>query len=82
MSGMNLKMLYRIIIIIKYMLYGYRLWHVHMMDVCMNTFILTNYINASVRVAIEAKCPWCIVLSAESFLSMFPTIDWDLYMLM
>ena len=52
------------------------------MDVCMNASMLADYINASARDAIGAGCPWCIVLSAEPFYCMFPTVDWDFYMLM
>ena len=57
------------------MLGGYGLWYIHMIDVCMNAPLLANYINTSARIAIGAGCPWCIVLSTESFFCMFPTID-------
>ena len=45
------------IIIIKYMLSGYGLWYIHVLDVYMNAFMLVDYINAFARVAIEAGCP-------------------------
>ena len=58
--------------------YGY----IYVMDVCMNTFLLADYVNTSTRAAIGARCPWCIVLSAEPFFCMFSTVDWNFYMLM
>ena len=59
------------------MLICYGLCNIHVMDICMNAFILADYINTSTRVAIGAGCPWYIILSAKPFLPIFPIIDWN-----
>ena len=59
---------------------GYGLCYIHMMDVCMNAFILANYVNTFARVAIGVGCLRCNVLSAEPFLFYVSNYRLDFYM--
>ena len=64
------------------MMSGYGLGYIHLMDVCMNIFLLADYIDVSAIVVIGFGCSWCIIFSAILFFYIFLTVDSDFYIFM